>query len=212
VVGAKESQSAGRAADARQGAGGEVGKTRNAEPSEDDRRRAASESGEREQKKIGARADQSRLATSDSAQPATPPAAAAPPGASVAESPPPAAGRDELAARPLARPKAAEPALRSRQEIAASAPAPQGGAHVAAVLSASDREAALQGLAVLVARAQGRELARRPEADGTVIDLLIPRAAYAEFAEGLGRLGRVAVPFQASTLPEEVRVSLRVRP
>ncbi len=83
---------------------------------------------------------------------------------------------------------------------------------MAAVLSASDREAALRGLADLVARAQGRELARRPEADGTVVDLLIPRAAYAEFAQGLGRLGQVAVPFQASTLPEEVRVSVRVRP
>ena len=226
VVGAKESQSAGRVADIRQGAAGEVGKTKNAEPSEEDRWRAASGSGEREQKKIGARADQSSAppAASGSARPvpaapsagegarkATPPAAP-PPAASVAESAAAESSRNEPAAQPLARPKAGEPTLRRRQEIAAqSAPAPQGGADVGAVLSASDRDAALRGLADLVARAQGRELARRPEADGTVVDLLIPRAAYAEFTQGLGRLGQVAVSFQASTLPDEVRVSVRVR-
>jgi hypothetical protein len=240
-VGAKELQGGayGRAAEARPGAAGEVAKTKNAEVSEEERRRAASGYGEREQKKSGGRADGARPAMSDSAQPpspappaetarkaaapAAPPSAApptsappavssAPPAASVAESPPPAPSQDESARLRLGK-KSAEPALRSRQEIAtSSAPAPQGGAHVAAVLSTSDREAALRGLADLIARVQGRELARRADGDGTVVDLLIPRAAYGEFAQGLGRLGQLAMPFQAASLPEEVRVSVRVRP
>jgi len=77
-------------------------------------------------------------------------------------------------------------------------------------LSVADRDAALRALADLVAKAGGREVARRAVDDGLAIELAIPRAAWPEFARGLARLGRFTPESQAAELPDDVRVSLRL--
>src|SRR5206468_12106552 len=59
-------------------------------------------------------------------------------------------------------------------------------------LLAKDRQVAGPGLVDLVARLGGTQLGRRPDpavAGGEIVEILIPRAAYAEFTAGLGRLG-----------------------
>ncbi len=77
-------------------------------------------------------------------------------------------------------------------------------------LSVADRDAALRALADLVAKAGGREVARRAVDDGLAIELAIPRAAWPEFSRGLARLGRFTPESQAAELPDDVRVSLRL--
>jgi len=77
-------------------------------------------------------------------------------------------------------------------------------------LSVADRDAALRALADLVAKAGGREVARRALPDGLAIELAIPRAAWPGFARGLARLGRFTPESQTAELPDDVRVSLRL--
>lgn len=155
------------------------------------------------------------------AEPASPPS---PPGAKAAESlaaaPPPGTvapeGRaSELATRQEARPDAPE-------EKAKSAPVP--GVHrfsaralvsvdVAGRLAVRDREAGARALADLVARLQGRQLARWPD-PGTpgveLVEIVIPRAAYAEFTAELARLGQWVPEREALESPEYVRVVVRL--
>ena len=56
-------------------------------------------------------------------------------------------------------------------------------------LTVKDRPAADRELAELLSRVGGAETARRTEAGGDTVDLVIPRAAYPAFAQGLARIG-----------------------
>ena len=77
-------------------------------------------------------------------------------------------------------------------------------------LVVKDRDAAARALAELATRAGGREITRRATADATVMELVIPRAAWAEFARGLARLGTWSPEREPAELPAEIRVALRI--
>src|SRR5204863_1097690 len=54
--------------------------------------------------------------------------------------------------------------------------------------------AAVTSLADLLARVGGREIGRREEASGTLVDVILPRARYEEFVRGLEALGTWSGP------------------
>lgn len=122
--------------------------------------------------------------------------AAEPPGGIVA-------GR----ARPSVKESAGSDVAAQRLSAARVAPA---ALDVTGRLSVADPDKALRALADLVARAGGREVARRTLPDGLAIELAIPRAAWPEFSRELARLGRFTPEYQAGELPDDVRVSLRI--
>jgi len=74
----------------------------------------------------------------------------------------------------------------------------------------SDRDAALRGLAQLLARLGGVENRRVDGHEGPIIELTIPREAYAEFAGELARLGRWQPTIEPAALPAQIRVVLRI--
>jgi hypothetical protein len=77
-------------------------------------------------------------------------------------------------------------------------------------LIVKDRDAAARALTELATRAGGREVTRRATADATVMELVIPRAAWAEFARELARLGAWSPEREPAELPAEIRVALRI--
>ena len=77
-------------------------------------------------------------------------------------------------------------------------------------LVVKDRDAAARAVTELATRAGGREITRRATADATVMELVIPRAAWAEFARGLARLGAWSPEREPAELPAEIRVALRI--
>jgi len=74
----------------------------------------------------------------------------------------------------------------------------------------SDRDAALGRLAELVARVGGVEDRRLDGPEGPIIELTIPREAYAEFARELARLGRWQPTREPTALPAQARVVVRI--
>jgi hypothetical protein len=84
---------------------------------------------------------------------------------------------------------------------------------VAGRLVVGDREAARLRLEQLVARLGGTLLARRPDPGAPaaeLVEILLPRAAYAEFVGELGRLGRWLPEREALESTEHVRIVMRV--
>jgi hypothetical protein len=73
-----------------------------------------------------------------------------------------------------------------------------------------DREAAAGAITELVVKAGGAETTRSATADATVIELTIPRAAWAEFTRDLAALGTWTPDGEPAELPVEVRVTLRI--
>ena len=73
-----------------------------------------------------------------------------------------------------------------------------------------DREAAARVITELVVKAGGAEAARSATADALVIELTIPRAAWAEFTRDLAALGTWTPDGEPAELPVEVRVALRI--
>jgi putative zinc finger protein len=171
------------------------------------------------------------------AAPPPPPAAApsSPPAAPVTPAPVTEAQKDRGAAEtPIARapepqraeaPSRVSPAVEERRDSAtkkttrtpAQAPlAPRGAmsalpaADVAGRLAVTDRGAAESALVELITRAGGTLVSRRAESDATVMDLIVPRARYPEFAQGLGRIGTWLPQGEPALLPPDVRVTLRV--
>ncbi len=147
-------------------------------------------------------------------KPAEAPGAKAPAGAAA-----PAEGRASgLAARQEARPDAPE-----EKEQARGAP-PVPSVHrfaaralvtvdVAGRLAARDREATRRALSDLVARLEGRELARRPDPTlpgAELVEIVIPRAAYAEFTAGLAGLGQWTPEREVFESPTDVRIVVRL--
>jgi len=133
------------------------------------------------------------------------------------EAPPARAEREAGAAKESARLPAA-PAPESRADaLQAQRPATGSTAakslappDVSGGLAVSDRDAALRGLAQLLARLGGVENRRVDGHEGPIIELTIPREAYAEFAGELARLGRWQPTIEPAALPAQIRVVLRI--
>ena len=77
-------------------------------------------------------------------------------------------------------------------------------------LTVKDRQAADRELAELLARVGGAETARRADAGGATVDLVVPRAAYAAFAQGLARIGSWRPEREPAELPDGVPITLRI--
>ncbi len=106
-----------------------------------------------------------------------------------------------------AAPAPAREAARESAKLSALRPT---AADLSGHLVVKDRDAAARALAELATRAGGREITRRATADATVMELVIPRAAWAEFARGLARLGTWSPEREPAELPAEIRVALRI--
>jgi len=83
-------------------------------------------------------------------------------------------------------------------------------ADVAGRLEVKDRDAAERALGDLLARAGGVVMARRVDGGATVVEVAVPKAAYLEFSQGLARIGAWHPEGEASDLPLNVRVTLRL--
>ncbi len=166
--------------------------------------------------------------------------APAPPKAEVAAAPPPATPRSETAPA-LSAPAAPAPAgprasgelakeaesrpaenrqrpAESSADAARGAPAAPGLAakraaprDAVAAIGARDRDAAERDLTELIARVGGRETGRRREEEATVVEAVVPQARYAEFTQGLARLGGWRVEAERPDLPARVHVTLRLQ-
>lgn len=160
-------------------------------------------------------AESTTAAGSAETKPAEVPGAKAP----LASAAAPAEGRASgLAARQEARPDAPE----EKEQARGAPPAPS--VHrfaaralvtvdVSGRLAARDREATQRALSDLVARLEGRELARRPDPTlpgAELVEIVIPRAAYAEFTAGLARLGQWTPEREVFESPTDVRIVVRL--
>lgn len=79
-------------------------------------------------------------------------------------------------------------------------------------LMVEDRDAAVPALAALIARVGATELGRTLVEDGTLIELDVPRAQYAEFARGLAAIGGWTPREERGGPGAEVRVRVVVGP
>ncbi len=77
-------------------------------------------------------------------------------------------------------------------------------------LAVSDRELALRGIGELVERLGAVEHRRFDVSDGQMVELTVPREAYAEFVRELARLGRWQPSAEPAALPAQIRVFLRI--
>lgn len=149
------------------------------------------------------------------------PPAAAPPSEGAAAVAPPAApapeARDKRAAR--SRPQAPREVEGVRPEAKSgelSARAPQMPARLFVAPDASgrltvgDRAAAERALAELGGRLGVAQAFRREEADGALIEWMVPREVYPEFVRGLAGIGRWTADREPATLPPRVRLQIRV--
>jgi hypothetical protein len=141
--------------------------------------------------------DERRADRAERESPATPPAAPAPP---------PAAREPLFSTRPDAGARSAPPQRAETAQRAAGLAAPA----VRARLAAPDPATALGAVAEAVSRAGGTEVARRAEADGTVVDAIIPGGGYAAFLRDLQRLGGLTTEQQPDEPSASVRVTIRI--
>jgi len=86
------------------------------------------------------------------------------------------------------------------------------GADVMGRLTVKDRSSAEPALVALLAETRGTLVSRRDESDGAVIEVVVPRASYAHFSEGLGRIGNWQRESEPAALPADVRITLRLAP
>ncbi|MBI4637490.1 MAG: zf-HC2 domain-containing protein [Candidatus Rokubacteria bacterium] len=139
-----------------------------------------------------------------------PPAAKGAPGESTAAGPTAPAPPDKTERVPGSRADAieAEPKRApASPRLAMKAPAL---ADVSGRLSVADREAAERALGDLVARLGGAEVSRDADKEGGAVTIRIPREAFAELVQGLGRIGRWLPDREPADLPTHVVVTLRV--
>jgi hypothetical protein len=108
------------------------------------------------------------------------------------------AERSAPARTPVARP----PELSAMRKVAS--------VHVVGRLTVKDRQAANRELTELVKHVGGAETARRAEVGGDTVGLLIPRAAYPAFAQGLARIGAWVPETEPPELPDRVPITLRI--
>jgi hypothetical protein len=83
-------------------------------------------------------------------------------------------------------------------------------ADVVARLTAPDPATAARAVAALAARLAGAETARRTDGDALVVELVIPRERYADFTREVARLGDYRAEAEPATLPEPVRLAVRL--
>jgi Putative zinc-finger len=81
---------------------------------------------------------------------------------------------------------------------------------VSGQLVVSDRDVALRQVGELITRLGAVENRRVDGSDGPILELTMPREAYAEFTRELARLGRWQPSKEPSTLPAQIRVVLRI--
>jgi hypothetical protein len=77
-------------------------------------------------------------------------------------------------------------------------------------LTAPDPGTAARALAALATRLAGSETGRRLEGNALVVELAVPRARWADFTREVARLGDYRAESEPSSLPETVRVAVRV--
>jgi hypothetical protein len=75
-------------------------------------------------------------------------------------------------------------------------------------LAVGDREAAERALTDLRARLGATEAFRREAAGGVLIEMVVPRAAFADFARGLGGIGHWTWDRDPTSLPEHIRLQI----
>ena len=131
----------------------------------------------------------------------------------LAPEPPPS---PEMADR-MAREKDQERSERSGpvRIPAARPPAPSAmrivsSAGVVGRLTVKDRQAANRDLAELLSRVGGTETGRHAQAGGDTVGLVVPRAAYPAFAQGLARIGAWLPETEPPELPDRVPITLRI--
>jgi hypothetical protein len=114
--------------------------------------------------------------------------------------------------RPAPAQERADSALRAQQAPlgprTASNAAPA--AEVTGRLTVKDRSSAESALAALLTETRGTLVSRRDEPGGAVIELVVPRAGYARFSDGLERIGHWQREGEPATLPADVRITLRL--
>ena len=103
--------------------------------------------------------------------------------------------------------KSAPPPMVTPGLAAKSAVSP---ASVSGRLTVKDRTAAEQALSELLARVKATEVSRRRDPALTTVEVLVPKEAYAEFTQGLTKIGGWTVEGEPAELPAQVRVTLRL--
>jgi len=153
-------------------------------------------------------------------QEAAPPPAAAPPGQERAK----AVGPLPRTAAPVspesreASPSKTDPArVDSDRKGALAAPSPMMSAKQQAVppsvtgaLTVKDRQEAERALDDLIARTGAQEIGRRQDAGATVVDVVLPQAAYAGFTKDLAGLGSLRIDGLPAETAQLVRLSIRI--
>ena len=147
-------------------------------------------------------------------QEAAPPAAAAPPAErSKAAGPVP---RTAAPASPESR-EASPPKADSDRKGALAAPSPMMSAKqqaaapsVTGALTVKDRQEAERALGDLIARTGAQEIGRRQDAGATVVDVVVPQAAYAGFTKDLAGLGSLRIDGPPAETAQLVRLSIRI--
>ncbi len=132
--------------------------------------------------------------------------------AKAAPSPAPAAPTEPKAERQVSTAQPARDAAKKGADEAVSRlPArPATPADVSGQLAVKDREAAARFITELLAKAGGAEIARSAVAGAVVIELTLPRTAWAEFTRELVALGTWTPDQEPAELPAEIRVALRI--
>ena len=83
-------------------------------------------------------------------------------------------------------------------------------AHVVGRLTVKDRQAANRELAELLSRCRGGGDRSPHRGERDTVDLVIPRAAYPAFAQGLARIGSWLLGTEPAELPDRVPITLRI--
>ena len=132
--------------------------------------------------------------------------------AKAAPSPAPAAPAEPKAERQVSTAQPARDAAKKGADEAVSRlPArPATPADVSGQLVVKDREAAARFITELMAKAGGAEIGRSAVAGAMVIELTLPRTAWAEFTRELTALGTWTPDQEPAELPAEIRVALRI--
>lgn len=185
---------------------------------------AASRPPEPDRRDAGGAAQPAPVAPALDAGPAPPPAAPKSEPAPALSTPAAPAPAGPRAASELAQEAESRQAENRRPPAGSSADAARGApaaprlaakraapSDAVAGIAARDRDAAERDLTELIARVGGRETGRRREEEATVVEAVVPQARYAEFTQGLARLGAWRLEAERPDLPSQVHVILRLQ-
>ena len=81
---------------------------------------------------------------------------------------------------------------------------------IAGALTVKDKPEAERALAVLIGRSGAQEVGRRQDGAATVVDVLVPQAAYGTFVKDLAELGSLRIEGSPAEMPPLVRLSVRI--